>query len=75
VVRGLDAYLSRGHERQDDTDCPHCGEPECQCPHEPFYCDHRIEVGTFCAACAVAGEVKLTEMFVRMLKKIEGGEP
>lgn len=52
----------------DRPPCQFCGEDACLCPPEPLYCAHRVEVGDYCPACAIAGEAELNAAVQRAMR-------
>jgi len=64
-MRGLDDWISRGHERQDDP-------PEIE-PEEQAFLDH-VDEQIERELSQAEAETRLAEMFVRMLDKIRERE-
>jgi len=65
AVRGLDEWISRGHERQDDP-------PEIE-PEEQAFLDH-VDQQIERELSQAEAETELAGMFVRMLDKIRQRE-
>lgn len=58
-----------------DPICRECGADSCICPSDfdaPITCLHGKYTHDFCAECEVAGEAALAEMFLTMLRRVEG---